>query len=235
MILGCTGDTTISPRLIYCHGGNAKAAAVAKACGWETGSRSDKAIYEEARPLALLDIEWRGYDWMNHLAVARTERPWLAAVPDVETTAQLSIALEQAEELAPYCDRLLVIPKVFGLTAQLPRSIGGNPLVLGFSVPTKYGGTSVPLHEFDGWPVHLLGGNPRNQRFLAARLSNVMSVDGNVCHKLSMRGVYYSDRGSSSPSIERMDGKRWHDNAEMPYEALRRSLTNLKTFWGIRE
>ena len=49
-------------------------------------------------------------------------------------------------------------PYAFGGIARVPEQIGGKAVRLGYSVPTKFGGTEVPLWEFGQRPVHLLGG-----------------------------------------------------------------------------
>ena len=79
---------------------------------------------------------------------------------------------------------MIIIPKVVGGIAKLPRTIGGAAIRLGYSVPTAHGGTEVPAWEFGDWPVHLLGGSPQQQMKLACYL-NVTSVDGNMAHKMA--------------------------------------------------
>lgn len=217
------------PTLIYCQGDNARAAEVARSCGWERGIRSDTYVQDACRPLYLLDIDWKRPDWARHLRVARAERPALAAAQDVERADQLVGALAQAEELAEWCGAVMVIPKAFEVADRIPGHVGGKPVILGYSVPTRYGGTSVPLWEFGRRPVHLLGGSPRAQRALCSYL-NVQSADGNMTWKLAQRGLVYNRRGvASGNSLVTLDGCQW--DGDMPYEALRRSLLNLREFW----
>jgi hypothetical protein len=212
--------------LIYCHGGNRAAASVARECGWDVGSRSDKVIYDEARPLALLDIHWTRYDWRSHLAVASAEHPWMAAVPDLESHAHLRQCMEQAEDLAPHCTRLMLIPKAYDAIDLIPEVVGGTSVVLGYSVPTTYGGTSVPLWEFGQRPVHLLGGSPRAQKAVA-RYLNVVSLDGNMAWKIASR---FTRSYAADGSHGGQDGQSIESGA--PMEALRKSLMNLREFWA---
>jgi hypothetical protein len=52
--------------------------------------------------------------------------------------------------------------------------------MLGFSVPTSYGGTPLPVEAFSGRRVHLLGGNPDNQIAVYNQLrGDVISLDTN--------------------------------------------------------
>lgn len=115
----------------------------------------------------------------------------------------------------------MIIPKAFGIIPFLPRRIGGADVRLGYSIPTKHGGTQVPVWEFDGWPVHLLGGSPHAQMRLRNYL-RVVSADGNMINRVAMSY-----------------GKFWFDGtwinvgtvADMPYEAFRRSCENTMAAW----
>lgn len=189
-------------------------------------------MYPCARPLALLDCDWKKPNWSRHLAIAKTEHPWLCAVPDIESASQLPDALVKSQEIAAHCERILIIPKALSIIHSIPAEIGGRPIVLGYSVPTSYGGTSVPLWEFGRRPVHLLGGSPRAQKELC-RYLNVVSLDGNVAWNLARRGIFYGQNGTSPKrnTLLRSDGKRFAGDG--PYEALRRSLQNLRLFFSI--
>lgn len=215
--------------LVFCYASNPRVIEMARELGWMTGARSDGQIYQTHRPLYLLDIHWRDYDWTRHVAIAQAEHPHIAAVPDVETMDALPSVFTQMEELAPFCDYLMVIPKAFGVAKCLPRLIGRTPVILGYSVPTRYGGTAVPFHEFDGWPIHLLGGTPRNQRRFASCLRGVRSADGNAATKIAFQfGKYYDETGKHTLHPSAKDG---HRSDELHWECLRRSLTNLRVFW----
>ena len=213
-------------RLVYCSGGNNTYMALATSLGWHAGVRSGATIYASARPLSLLDIAYQRPDWAAHLAIARIEHPALAAVPDVMRPADLGATFARAGAIAPHCDAVLIIPKC-RIIDQLPRAIGGTPVVLGYSVPSTYGGTPLPVWEFRGWPVHLLGGTPRRQIDLA-RYLDVVSADGNMAQKLAHRGLAYDERGHPRLMI------RWEDKPSppgMPARALARSLVNIAALW----
>lgn len=221
-------------RLIWCQGGNPHSAKLAIAAGWWYGFRSDSNHYaEELGPVALIDSHWEDdrVDWQRHLAVCAEVRPWLATVPDTLSINQLDRTLTQAEQIAQHAIPL-VVPKCEGLIERLPREIGGKPIVLGYSVPTSYGGTDLPLWNFLGRPVHLLGGNPRRQMELCQYLA-VVSADGNLAWRLARRGIVVKTNGAAGMTLRELDGQCWPgENA--PLEALRRSLENLRTFWCSR-
>ena len=211
-------------KLVYCAGAGKANMKIATDLGWWTGSRSDETIGDIHRPLYLLDIHWIAPDWPAHLAVARAERPALAAVPDILCPDQLPAALAMAEEIAPHAGAVLVIPKCDVVDA-LPRRIGGTPIILGYSVPTAYGGTNLPIWSFAGWPVHLLGGTPKRQVALAGYL-DVVSADGNMAQKLANRGIIFNARGQGTQYWEAHNGE-----PDLPARALARSLGNIAAYW----
>src|SRR5262245_7707935 len=217
-------------RLVWCQGGNPRSARLAVAAGWWYGFRSDSNHYaDELGPVALVDVRWDArVDWPRHLDVVARLRPYLAAVPDVLAPAEFDRALRQAEQLAAHASPL-VVPKCYGLTADLPREFRGRPVVLGFSVPTSYGGTPLPVWEFAGWPVHLLGGNARRQVEYCSYM-RVVSADGNLAWRLARRGIVVTPRGTAGRTLRDADGVRW-PGPDAPLEALRRSLVNLRQFW----
>ena len=216
--------------LIYCAGAGRKSMAVARSCGWLPGLRSDEQCADEHRPVYLLDSHWERYDWPRHVAMARAERPALVVVPDVMTPAGLPLALAQAEEIAPYATvAVVIVPKLPGIAEQIPLCIGGRPVRLAYSVPTRYGGATVAMWEFGRRPVHLLGGSPSNQVKLAHWL-NVVSADGNMSGKVSRWGIVFEANGKRR-TVADIDGARWPADADLPYEALRRSLVNIPALW----
>lgn len=150
---------------------------------------------------------------------------WAAAVGapsvELERDGQVSEVLSWAEEAAQYASVVMIIPKVFGIIDRLPRRIAGADVRLGYSVPTKFGGTELPVWEFAGWPVHLLGGSPQAQMQLLHYL-DVRSADGNMASKAATRFCNYWTLGG------------WRETGAMvdaPYEAFRRSCKNIAAAW----
>ena len=90
--------------------------------------------------------------------------------------SELDSILREAEELEKYADHVIIVPKDKKLIGNLDKLIPEKYL-LGYSVPTKYGGTEIPPSEFSR-PTHLLGGRPDTQRNLAGEI-NVYSFDCN--------------------------------------------------------
>lgn len=222
--------------VIYCASGNAIFAQTAIDAGMLYGAQLPSTVYY---PVHFADQNWKNPDREKYMAELLRYRPAVATVLDLEHSDQLPEVLSWAEEAAQYAATVMIIPKVFGIIARLPRRIGGADVRLGYSVPTRHGGTEVPVWEFFGWPVHLLGGSPHAQMRLAriAQL-DVVSVDGNMMNKMATTFCSFWENGTARyakdrywPSLkESRGGVKWdRDNA--PAEAFRRSCENIISAW----
>lgn len=223
-----------SLEVIYCADGNQRKATIALDAGWLYGARLP-ASGLPYRPY-MADQDWKLPNRTRYMAKLATHRPHMATVLDWEHPEQLPEVLFWAREAAQYVGVVIIIPKVHGGIAQLPRDIDGVPVRLGYSVPTRYGGTTVPLSEFADWPhgVHLLGGSPQRQMDIYRRLPNVRSVDTNYHDKLSANGQYWAPGTATYaanrhwPTLRESDGG-WE--RDVPYEAMRRSCVTILQAW----
>lgn len=209
--------------LIYCAGYNRRFAQIAIDCGFLYGAQLPSTVYHS---LHMADQNWKKPNRVAYMAALATRRPQIATVLDLERDDQLGEVLSWAAEAAQYVQTVMIIPKVFGIIPRLPRRIGGADVRLGYSVPTKFGGTDVPVWEFTGWPVHLLGGSPQAQMQLTHYM-DVVSADGNAAMKAATRFCQFWTR----------DG--WRDidatgysGGDKPYEAFRRSCENIMEAWA---
>ena len=145
------------PQLIWCADGNKSHSDLAVASGWFYGARLPaKGLADH--PLHFADQNWKEPDRAAYMKAIAQHRPIMATVLDWEREEQWPEVLDWAEEAAQHVvESILIIPKVPGMLGQIPRTIGGKPVRLAYSVPTTYGGSPVPLWEFAGWSVHLLG------------------------------------------------------------------------------
>jgi len=151
----------------------------------------------------------------------------MATVLDIERPEQLGDALSWAEEAAQFVRRVLLIPKC-DVVGKLPRHIGNADVVLAFSVPTRYGGTPLPLWEFAGWPIHLLGGAPHVQMQYALHLqsiADVISVDGNY---FQMKATRFCEHWQA-PGRWVADG--YTTETDAPYDAFEKSCRNIMSAW----
>lgn len=150
---------------------------IAVAHGWLPGARyTNLRDVRRFSRLGFLDIDWKQYDFCRHLEAASVTRPVMTVARDVEDRRDLKRTLDQAYRLLEFAAHVVVVPKDARLESKLDREIPPD-FLLGFSVPTRYGGTKLAPHAFNR-PVHLLGGRPDVQRRLAG-LMPVFSLDVN--------------------------------------------------------
>jgi hypothetical protein len=220
--------------IVYCANGNQRFAQIAIDAGFRYGAQLPGTVY---RAPWFADQDWKRPNRERYMAALAQHRPHMASVLDWERKEQLSEVLAWAEDAAQYVDVVMLIPKVQGGIPQLPRSIGGKIVRLGYSVPTKFGGSQLPAWEFAGWPVHLLGGSPHKQMALT-RYFDVQSADGNLAMKMAIRYCQFWTPGNARyasnrywPAVrEANDGIRLTD-PDLPYEAFRRSCENIMAAW----
>jgi len=206
--------------LIYCASGNKRFAQIAIDAGFLYGAQLPGTIYH---PIFFADQNWKKPNRERYMLALKQHKPNMATVLDLERPDQLDDVLAWAEEAAALVEVVLIVPKYSGAIDQLPRSIGGRAIRLGYSVPTRYAGTEVPLWEFGGWPVHLLGGNPQNQMALRAYL-DVHSADGNAAHRAACEWCIAWEKGRWS--------KTKFYGIDAMYVAFDISCRNIMTAWN---
>jgi hypothetical protein len=150
---------------------------IAVSHGWLPGARyTNLRDVRKFRQLGFLDIDWKNYDFARHLEAAQLTRPMITVARDVEEKRDLRRIIDQAYRLLEWAAHVIIVPKDVLLETRLCKAIPSE-FLLGFSVPTRYGGTNLSPSAFKR-PVHLLGGRPDVQRKLAD-LMPVFSIDTN--------------------------------------------------------
>jgi hypothetical protein len=226
------GDGTVID-LVYCASGNKRFAQIAIDAGFRYGAQLPRTVYF---PPWFADQNWKKPNREKYMAALAQHKPHLASVLDWESDAQLPEVLEWAEEAAQHCDVVMIAPKVIGGIDRLPRAIGGKPVRLGYSVPTSHGSTELPVWEFAGWPVHLLGGSPQKQMQLT-RYFDVKSADGNMASLMATRNQFWTPgnaRYASNrywPTLREENGGKMVDGYDLPYEAFHKSCANITEAW----
>jgi len=166
----------MEPTKFICH--SRTVLEVARRYGWKSGARyTNLRDVRKVSQLGFLDIDWKNYSFETHLAAAKRTLPDTTVARDVLDANELDQVLGQAAILKRYAKNVVVVPKDKRLSDRL-LSVIPTEFILGYSVPTRYGGTDISVEAFDGRPVHLLGGRPDVQRRLANCL-NVVSLDTN--------------------------------------------------------
>jgi hypothetical protein len=190
----------------------------AEAAGWMPGARYTnlRDVRQVAR-LGFLDIAWKQYNFRKHLTAAKATRPLVTVAQDIIRPNSLARILDQARELALWADHVIVVPKARTLATRIDELIPAH-FLLGYSVPTRYGGTSIPPIHFQR-PVHLLGGRPDRQRQLAS-LMPVVSFDCNRFTLDASFGDYFN-------------GERFVPHPRGGYlNCIRASLRNITKLWS---
>jgi len=210
-----------------CGGGTPRFAASAVERGWKYGARLPGTPYA---PVYFADQDWRKPDRARYIAALEEHRPEVATVLDLEHPAQFDEVMTWAEDASRIVRTVVIIPKVLGMIDIIPEIIGSANVVLGYSVPTKHGGTIVPLWEFGRRPVHLLGGSPQKQMELALYL-NVVSADGNMAIKMSHRACFWRKKKGLRGHWVQLGEIGRGDEKDAPYKAFDLSMGNIKEAW----
>jgi hypothetical protein len=219
------------PDLIYCASGNARFARIAIDAGYHYGAQMPGTVYFWPY---FVDNDWKRPNRERYMAALAEHRPYMASVLDLEQESRLDEVLAWAEEAAQWVEVVMIIPKVFCIVPRIPRVIGGKPVRLGYSVPTRFGGTELPVWEFAGWPVHLLGGSPHRQMAIAQYM-DVRSADGNYSQKMALEYSQFWTAGTATYAKNRywprLDEAGERVDGDAPYAAFERSCHNIMAAW----
>lgn len=165
--------------------------------------------------VGFLDIDWKNYNFSRHLAAARSTRPLVTVARDVVNSRDLPRIIDEAHALLQFCHRVIIVPKDNRLALKL--DIIPDSFMLGYSVPTRYGGTQLAPKRFTR-PVHLLGGRPDAQHRLAKAMP-VVSVD---CNRFTLDAAFG----------DYFDGEKFRPHPVGGYErCLRDSIRNITRLW----
>jgi ribosomal protein S18 acetylase RimI-like enzyme len=206
-----------TPLIFYCGGGGLSPHdGIACEEGWRLGLRST-GRNKAHQHMEMIDCRWdEGYDHKQHLDLIKSQKPLIATVRDITDINQLPVALKQAREIAQYCGRVIIVPKV---KCWIP-----DRYWLGFSVPTSHGRCDLETSWFGDRFVHLLGGNANKQAEYSALL-NTVSLDHNAAMQLADWGKAMY-QGCSNSGVFVGGGC---------YNAMRISLQHQKQYWHNRE
>ncbi|HVV27971.1 MAG TPA: DUF6610 family protein [Rhizomicrobium sp.] len=190
---------------------------IAAAHGWLPGARytnlRDVRLFKR---LGFLDIDWKNYDFQRHIEAAEATRPLVTVARDIECRRALTRIIDQAYKLKEFARHVILVPK----DPLLAAKIGSFPadFLLGYSVPTRYGGTVIAPEAFTR-PVHLLGGRPDVQRQLASKMP-VFSIDANRFTLDASFGDYF-------------DGETFRPHPRGGYKTcLKASVKNITALWS---
>lgn len=220
--------------VIYCSSGNYAFADLAIRYGLTYGARVPDTLYRHPE---FTDQDWRKPDRSGYMEALKKIRPRLATVLDWEREDQFDEVMSWADQAAEFVsESVIIIPKVMGGAIRIPDRVRGIPIRLGYSVPTRYGGTELPLWEFHNRPVHLLGGHPKKQYQIASYL-DVHSVDTNYMQRAAIsRGQFFAASGLASATntyFPMLKESAFGDiGQDVPYFAFELSCMNMVSMWA---
>ena len=212
---------TLPIDLIYSFSPYAPTMFIAKEYKWLCGSISKECHryvdkpdilnrFEFSHKINFIDNEWKGYNHERHIKAVKHFKPKYATTRDIMSSDQcrkndveyytFEQILEFAEEVDKYAENTILIPK-YDCIDKIPENY-----VLGFSVPTSYGGTEVNYESFKGRKIHLLGGSWKLQlKYLELFGDDVISLDNNYIYKIGEFGQYVKEDGELARLDKDMD------------------------------
>ena len=218
----------------FIFSGSRQYSLIAKRNGFKYGARLPCTTYFD---LHFADQNWKNPDLSKYIEYIKKERPSVATILDWELEEQEAEVFEWAEMVSPFVDLVLFIPKAENTIHKIPSSIGGTKVGLAYSVPTRYGGTKLPIQKFVGFPVHLLGGSPHKQMDIYINRGDVdiVSADGNYHMKKAGFGEYWvwgSKRGRALGSWRNLnDYLGYRARSKGNYIAFDLSCRNIMKAW----
>src|SRR5688572_21279369 len=93
--------------------------------------------------LGFLDIDWKDYAFEAHIGAAKKTRPHITIARDVENLNDLSDILAEADRLLEFSERVAIVPKDERFNQLRLADYIPQRFMLAYSVPSRYGGTSV--------------------------------------------------------------------------------------------
>lgn len=158
--------------------------------GYLTGSRLDNLPPYESKGIDVdfIDMNWKNPRPKELIAACRRHNPKYAVAGDYdESGSSVDTVNERSQILLDHADNVIVVPKRSGEVEKVPPNC-----IVGYSVPTEYGGTKANIDEYRGRDIHLLGGTPHKQITLTDRFGDdVVSIDGNSYLKAATIGNKY--------------------------------------------
>jgi hypothetical protein len=183
--------------------------------GWKIGAHSSMGClfknqerWKWAFDITFLDCEYKKYNHDKHVAACKLHRPKYTTVRDLMTKKQcdeidieyfdFDTIMKFAEDIEPYTDNVIVIPK-YDCLSDIPKQY-----MLGYSFPSKYGATPLSISEFLGWRIHLLGGSWQKQRKAIITMGkDIVSFDNNNLWKISRYGSF-NLKGGKTGSLKKL-------------------------------
>jgi hypothetical protein len=202
------------PELFFCH--RHRFAYVAYNIGFRIGTRADQFDTNRTQktldadiPVSFVDNNFKDPDRNRLREIVDTVDAEFVVLPDVYSVEDLDSVLSFGDELATQFNATpIVVPKCDLTFSDIPDS-----WLVGFSVPSGYADTEIPLSSFGDHKIHLLGGTHMNQIKYANEARelgiDVFSLDGNAFSKASSFGKIMNEPIEILDENGELDERTW--------------------------
>jgi len=202
--------------------------------GWLVGSELSYIPHHErhGRTLDFIDMAWDDPKPDDLISACMKHEPKYAIAGDYEhrddgelVGEPIEVVNERAELLTQWVDHPVVVPHLPGEPAEVP-----DCAIVGYSTPTRYGGTEAPLWEYQDKDVHVLGGTMNGIKLVVDHLGDsINSIDTNTMHRDATQfGEYWSQ---STPARKRTAGTS--NDIREAYENSILNMTYAFDQWGV--
>jgi hypothetical protein len=201
--------------------GRADLVTIAENLGVLRGSRLDAIHNHENNDYTVdfIDLHWEHPDFEKLLQKTKDHQPQYVIAGDYGDANHAAIN-DRAEQLREYAQNVIVVPHSTGDMQYCP-----SWCIIGYSTPTDYGGTDIPLWQYQNamQPIHVLGGTPHEQLQIIdyLGLAHIQSVDSNSIHKAATIGAkFWQDAANNWQKIDR-------DRSDPVMDSYEQSVINL--------
>lgn len=128
------------------------------------------------------DQNWKKPNKEKFFQDLKEKQPYITTVLDLEHEEQFVEVMLWAYEASKHVkEAVIIIPKCKNVIHKIPYFMNNKEVLLGYSIPSKHGGTDLSIEDFAGRKIHLLGGSADKQFEYANKhgIENVYSIDIN--------------------------------------------------------
>ena len=234
--------------IIYTIQGLDGTCCIAVQSGMKYGIQSRKLLkvcpyaqQSERHGVYFVDNHYKEYNHQMHLDVVMRFKPKYATTRDMieeRECVKLGIQyydadqiLSWADELAEHCEHVIIIPKSPGYIRLIP-----DRFIIGYSIPTRYGGSHFPIELITNHRIHLLGGSWKKQLYYLHKMrEQICSVDNNYIHHQARHGCFINPEGESfqlnAVGLGYLDNPRI-SALSLSFGAISRKIRELETGWA---
>jgi hypothetical protein len=181
-------------------GGTSKYDLIAHELGYKIGVNSG-GKYKTTLPIKMIDNNWLNYCHDTHLSLIKTHRPELATVQDIEDISQIKSSLDMAEEILPYCSKVILIPKINCMRELKAFSLNReDQVLLGYPVGRYEVTERLDYYLKSNLMIHLLGGSFKKiYKHYKEFGSIIFSMDSNYVSRIAGYGKIVTITGDRKP------------------------------------